>query len=105
MLHFCSLVLSLEKNILKIMRKLIALLTVLLFSLATLTQVNASAVTLFQQKPTPHLTKDGKPDKRFKENKPVLRKDGKPDMRYKNSQPAVKPATKLVPAKPAPKKK
>lgn len=88
------------------MKKIFAILTALLFSLATLMQVNASAAALFQQKPQPHLTKDGKPDKRYKENKPVLRKDGKPDMRYKNSQPVVKPAAKpAVATKPAPKKK
>ena len=66
------------------MKKLLILLTALVFSMATLTQANASAFGVLQQ----HLTKSGKPDRRFKENKPPLRKDGKPDMRYKASQPA-----------------
>lgn len=80
------------------MKKLLTILTVLMFSLATLTQAIASPSALFQQKP--HLTKDGKPDRRYKEhksdNKPVLRKDGKPDMRYKKSQEHAKADKKII---------
>lgn len=74
------------------MKKLLALFIAVAISLFTLSQTNAAPM---QTKPAQHLTKDGKPDKRYKENKPVLRKDGKPDMRYKTSQAAVagKPTT------------
>lgn len=63
------------------MKKLITLMTALLFACATLTQTVASPVS-FQQ----HLTKSGKPDKRYKENK-HLTKAGKPDMRFKSNNP------------------
>ena len=43
-----------------------------------------------------HLTKSGKPDKRYNENK-HLKKDGTPDMRYNTSKKA---AAKKAPAKP-----
>ena len=83
------------------MKKLFALCIAVAISLASLTQANAAPL---QAKPTQHLTKDGKPDKRYKENKPVLRKDGKPDMRYKTSQaaaagkPTTTPPKAVVPA-------
>jgi hypothetical protein len=59
-----------------------------MFAFATFTQVSA---TPYQTKPATHLKKDGTPDKRFKENKPVkvpLKKDRTPDMRYKANKPA-----------------
>lgn len=66
------------------MRKLIVLLMLTLFSFAAINQTNAFA---FQQ-PAQHLTKSGKPDKRYNENK-HLKKDGTPDMRYNTSKKAA----------------
>jgi len=74
------------------MKRLLTLLTVLMFSFATLTTTHAST---YRQVPAKHLKKDGTPDKRFKENKPPkgpLKKDGTADMRFKANKPAPKPA-------------
>ncbi|HTD39876.1 MAG TPA: hypothetical protein VK671_04590 [Mucilaginibacter sp.] len=70
------------------MKKLFALLTALMFSFATLTQVQALPFGGFQT--TKHVKKNGTPDKRYKENKAPkgpLTKSGKPDMRYKANNP------------------
>ena len=75
------------------MKKIFTLLTVLVFGLATLTQ--AGPLAYFKQAPAQHLTKSGKPDKRYNENK-HLTKAGKPDMRYKTSKQA---AAKKAPPK------
>ena len=69
------------------MKKIFTLLTVLLFGFSTLTQANT--LTYFKQAPAQHLTKSGKPDKRYNENK-HLTKAGKPDMRYNTSKKAAK---------------
>ena len=75
------------------MKKIFTFLTVLVFGLATLTQ--AGPLAYFKQAPAQHLTKSGKPDKRYNENK-HLTKAGKPDMRYKTSKQA---AAKKAPPK------
>ena len=66
------------------MRKLIAMLMLTMLSFGTITVSSAYAIPLQQ-----HMTKSGKPDKRFKENK-HLKKEGTPDMRYKSSKSAMK---------------
>ena len=75
------------------MKKISTLLAVLLFGLATLTQ--AGPLAYFKQAPAQHLTKSGKPDKRYNENR-HLTKSGKPDMRYSTSKKA---AAKKTPSK------
>ncbi len=72
------------------MKKIFTLLTALLFGLATLTQ--AAPLTYLKQAPAQHLTKNGKPDKRYNENK-HLTKAGKPDMRYNTSKKAANKKT------------
>jgi len=72
------------------MKKLFTFLAILTFGFATLTQ--AATPAYFASINTPqqqHLTKSGKPDKRYNENK-HLKKDGTPDMRYKTSKKAAK---------------
>jgi hypothetical protein len=64
------------------MKKVFTLLTALMFAFATLTTVSASNSFTYQQ----HMTKAGKPDRRYKENK-KLTKAGKPDMRFKSNNP------------------
>ncbi|QQL50185.1 hypothetical protein [Mucilaginibacter ginkgonis] len=54
------------------MRKLITIIALVLFSFSS----------VFAQQ---HMTKSGKPDKRYNENK-HLKKDGTPDMRYSTSK-------------------
>jgi len=68
------------------MKRILTLLTVLMFGFATITQANPS--TYFKQAPAQHLTKSDKPDKRYNENK-HLTKSGKPDMRYTTSKKAA----------------
>ncbi|QQL50145.1 hypothetical protein [Mucilaginibacter ginkgonis] len=56
------------------MKKLITIIALVLFSFSTFAQQ--------------HMTKSGKPDKRYNENK-HLKKDGTPDMRYSTSKKAM----------------
>lgn len=65
------------------MKKIITLLMALSFGFATLTQ--AGSLAFLKHAPALHLTKSGKPDKRYNENKHFI-KAGKPDMRYNNSK-------------------
>jgi hypothetical protein len=64
------------------MRKLFITLAALIM-LGVTTPLDAQTKT----KPVPaaKVTKDGKPDRRFKENK-TKKKDGTPDMRYKSNK-------------------
>jgi hypothetical protein len=64
------------------MKKLFFMLMLTMMSIGAM---NQSAFALPQQQ---HLTKSGKPDKRYSENK-HLKKDGTPDMRYKSSKKAA----------------
>ncbi|MDB5124744.1 MAG: hypothetical protein JWP94_2873 [Mucilaginibacter sp.] len=64
------------------MKKIFALLTAFMFGFTTLTQT-ATASNYVQ-----HLTKSGKPDKRYNDSK-HLKKDGTMDMRYKSSKKAA----------------
>lgn len=68
------------------MKRIFTLLTVLMFGLATITQAGPSSY--FKQAPAQHVTRSGKPDKRYNENK-HLTKAGKPDMRYSTSKKAA----------------
>jgi len=69
------------------MKKLFTFLAILTFGFATLTQAaNSSRTNAPQQQ---HLTKSGKPDKRYNANK-HLKKDGTSDMRYKSSKKAAR---------------
>ncbi len=68
------------------MKKLFTFLAILTFGFATLTQAANARINAPQQQ---HLTKSGKPDKRYNENK-HLKKDGTSDMRYKTSKKAAK---------------
>jgi len=68
------------------MKKLITLLSVFLFSFATFNQVNANTYSVKQS--VAHITKSGKPDKRYTASK-HLKKDGTPDMRYKANKQAA----------------
>lgn len=65
------------------MKKIIAMFMLIMMGFGTIT---ASAYALPQIQ---HMTKSGKPDKRYKENK-HLKKDGTPDMRYKSSKSGMK---------------
>ena len=76
------------------MKKITTLFLALTFGFATLTQ--AGTLGYFKQAPAQHLTKSGKPDKRYNENK-HLTKAGKPDMRYNSSKKAA--AKKTAPKK------
>jgi hypothetical protein len=71
------------------MKKLFTMLTLLMFGLASITQVNASTL-----QDTTHKTKSGKLDRRYNANK-HLKKDGSMDMRYKSSKTTVKKTTKV----------
>jgi hypothetical protein len=64
------------------MKKLMNLLVALTLSFATTTFVHASVYAYLPQQ---HLTKNGKVDKRYNENK-HLKKDGSMDIRYKSSK-------------------
>lgn len=80
------------------MKKLLTLVTALIFSFVSLTQANAAS---FQTK------KDGTADKRFKANKTSkgpLKKDGSADMRYKSNKQAP-PTTTTKPSTPSAKAK
>jgi len=72
------------------MKKIFTLLTMLVLAFATMTQVNASTFSAVYQQ---HLTKSGKPDKRYNANK-HLKKDGTPDKRFKANKPAAPKKTK-----------
>ncbi|RFZ85175.1 hypothetical protein DYU05_06125 [Mucilaginibacter terrenus] len=78
------------------MKKIFSMLTLLLFGLATFTQVSAGT---FQD--TTKKTKSGKLNRRYNANK-HLKKDGTMDMRYKSSKNASKKveAEKKKPVKP-----
>jgi hypothetical protein len=65
------------------MKKLFSLLTILLFGWSTFSTAIAGS-HFFHQEPT-KMTKSGKPDKRYNENK-HLKKDGTSDMRYNTSK-------------------
>ncbi|NCD68570.1 hypothetical protein [Mucilaginibacter agri] len=65
------------------MKRLMSLLMLAMFSFGTVTFNSALA-----QKTQQHMTKSGKPDKRYNENK-NLKKDGTPDMRYNTSKKAA----------------
>jgi hypothetical protein len=75
-----QLVRFIRKNL--IMKKLLTLLLFALFMAATV------PATVVRAQTTTHDKKDGKPDKRYKENKLHLKKDGTPDMRYKENKQA-----------------
>lgn len=69
------------------MKKLFTLLTMLMFSVATFAKV--PAISYKNSADTTHLTKNGKKDMRYKDNRaagPVTR-SGKKDMRYKANNP------------------
>lgn len=74
------------------MKRIYTLLTVLMFGWATLSYANPASA-LPQRQPQQHLTKSGKPDKRYNENK-HLKKDGTPDMRYKSSKKSTAKVSK-----------
>jgi len=65
------------------MKKMFAMLMIALMSFGTIT------TQVFALPPQQHLTKSGKPDKRYSENKHLTKK-GKPDMRYKSSKKGMK---------------
>ena len=71
------------------MKKLFTFLAILTFGFATLTQAATQAYSLKADTSKQHMTKSGKPDKRYNENK-HLKKDGTPDMRYKANKAKAK---------------
>ena len=66
------------------MKKIIAMLALTAFSFSSISNSNASVLFANFQ----HLTKSGKPDKRYNDSK-HLKKDGTTDMRFKESKKAA----------------